>query len=180
MWDSLKFVLLFAVVAGFGYGAVQYPDVLLDAYERINPPPVDEELPPLPEPTPIPKAETAVTKDAKPFEVGSIMYIAGRRDVYGWGEPEVPMYATWDGSEDKDLQTEIDMIDHGTQVLIIKKEYYRGEGWYRVETQGQFRKRGWVTGNFLKSYAPGPVNDTKEWGKPKKEDERKQTLVDPE
>lgn len=169
MDSPLKWLALFAIVVGLGVGAVSQQATLYALYKthiKPDPPP-----PPQPDMSDYIELQPIVEEAPEPgtFQVGSIVYVAGKQDVLGWDETEIQLHYTWEGSGETDRQSETWTVTHGTKVKVLDIKKGRGGTWYRVETQAQFRHRGWLLGHYLRASKPAESDESKEWGQAKED-----------
>lgn len=173
MDSPLKWLTLFAAIIGLGYGAIAQEAQLYALYKTyVNPdpppPPAVVEVAYVP-----PVEEAPVEKDQSGFKIGSNVYAAGLQDVLGWDQVDIPLHYTWEGSSETDKQTETWTVKHGTKVKILDIKSGRGGTWYRVETQEQFRHRGWVLGAYLRASKPADSDESKDWQTAKDDAEKR-------
>lgn len=172
--DNLwKWLLLVLLIAGTAWGVVTHPEAVYGFYQAHF-------APAEPEPEPVDLGtyiELVPAEDdeliPKGYERGSVVYVAGARDVLGWDETEIALHYTWEGSPETEKQSEIAQVKHGDPVQIIDWRDGRAGRWYRVETMGQFRRRGWIRAVYLVTSKPAAAKDEKEWGKAKEAVEEK-------
>lgn len=177
MESPLKWLALFAVVIGIGYGAIVKQDTLYQLYKtHISP---DPPPPPPPDMSNYIELKPVVDESSTPqgFSVGATVYIAGEQDVLGWDQSEVMLHYTWEGSGEEDKQAETWTIAHGTKCRILDIKDGGGGRWYRVETLENFAHRGWLMGRFLRTSRPKAVSDEKEWGAARESAEERQARI---
>ena len=161
MDNALKALAIFLIAAGSGVAAIRYPEPLHKLYKTyISPDPVVAPFVPQKVYVPPPLPDD-------PTEVGKTMYIAGQKDVLGWGEEEISLYFTYDGSSLDGKQAVTGTLENGQAVHILESAHGKGGLWYRISTVENFSRRGWVPARYVVGHKPGDVKHGKDWGEAK-------------
>ncbi|HYE77829.1 MAG TPA: hypothetical protein VEI97_07575, partial [bacterium] len=141
----------------------------------------DPDPPPPPPPDMTGYIELKPVEDAGDKDPSRIYYIAGERNVLGWDELSIPVYYTYDGSPDDERQAITFEVEHGAKVKVLERVTKHGTSWCRIETVEEFKRRGWVTANYITSKKPPTPEEIKDWAEAKEEaEQRKQKEAEAE